>query len=65
MAAEFCRHAGRVRPVVWQMTPDGEIPNTVMCEQCWHAVSAIAVAYASYSEDKDGWYVPDKPEVEI
>lgn len=60
MATEECRHAGRVRPVVWQVTADGEVPNTVMCEQCWRPVGVGAVAYAHYDEGEDGWYVPDK-----
>jgi hypothetical protein len=60
IGTQDCHHTARVRPVVWRVTPDGEVPNAVVCEQCWRTVSANGVAYAAYDEDEDGWYVPDK-----
>src|SRR5258708_4323741 len=43
-AVASCEHSGRVRPVVWLATPDGEVPQVVMCGQCWRPISADATA---------------------
>jgi len=54
-----CTHSGRVRPVVWKVTADGEVPATVVCEQCWRPISASVPAHSAYVEDQDGWYRPN------
>jgi len=58
MSTEACEHTGRVRPVVWMVTPDGEVPQTVVCEQCWRSIDADDAAFSGYVEGEDGWYSP-------
>jgi len=53
-----CMHTGRVRPVVWKVNANGEVPQTVLCEQCGRAIGASEPASDHYVEGADGWYAP-------